>query len=68
LAAFFDLMNPASTIPKPACIKNTRNAAMSTHRVLSPSYTGAESTATSWARTGVAMKTPARPNTNPKTI
>jgi hypothetical protein len=36
LLAFFALINPASTIPNPACMKKTRVAAKSTHTVSSP--------------------------------
>jgi hypothetical protein len=39
LAAFFDRMRPVSTMPKPACMKNTIAAAISTQSVSSPSKT-----------------------------
>jgi hypothetical protein len=41
LAAFFDRMRPVSTMPKPACMKNTSAAAISTQSVSSPSRTDA---------------------------
>jgi hypothetical protein len=37
--AFFALVKPVSTIANPACIKNTRAAAMSTHIVLADENT-----------------------------
>lgn len=36
LQAFLSGVKPASTMPKPACMKNTRNAATSTQSVFNP--------------------------------
>ena len=49
---FFARMNPASTMPNPACIKKTRNAATSTHSVSMPTLMSRS--VRSWAKTAVA--------------
>ncbi|MHC4763590.1 MAG: hypothetical protein ACYTF2_00640 [Planctomycetota bacterium] len=54
LAAFFVRMRPASTMPKPACMKKTRAAAISTHRVSSPSKTDSTAGASCDAIAGAA--------------
>src|SRR6056297_2388437 len=53
LQEFFERMNPASTMPKPACMKKTKNAPISTHTVSMP-LMAAVGPAMSAARAGVA--------------
>ncbi len=41
LAVFLARIRPASSMPKPACIRNTRKAAISTHMVSIPTMMSA---------------------------
>ena len=48
--AFFALVKPVSTMAKPACIKNTRNAATSVHTTLIGFMDDVAAAAVSWAK------------------
>tara|TARA_B100000315_G_scaffold185287_1_gene174383 strand:+ start:416 stop:694 length:279 start_codon:yes stop_codon:yes gene_type:complete len=54
LQVFLALIKPASTMPNPACIKNTKNAAISTQTVSRPTELAKE--IVSAAKTAVLKK------------
>ena len=62
LAVFLARIRPASSMPNPACIRNTRNAAISTHIVSMPVRMSAIWVATdaSWANAGAPASNPNR--------
>ncbi len=62
LQVFFDRMKPASTMPNPACIKNTRNAAMSTHTVSIAILFSSGVAGSSAYATALRISTSARPS------